>query len=84
MTDRKFYYREFTLRVVSPEPLNSVDALQRVLNDQQMGVWCSREPQVDRLLDGRETADELKQMGATPDLFDLDDAGNDLEQEAGD
>jgi len=79
MTDRKFYYREFLIRVVSPEPVDSIDALQRVLNDEQMGVWCSREPQPARMLDGKQTADELKQMGATPPLFDLDDAGNDLD-----
>ena len=78
MTDRKFYYREFHIRVVSPEPVDSVAALQRVLDDAQLGVWCSHEPQPARMLDGRQAADELKQMGATPPLFGLDDAGNDL------
>jgi hypothetical protein len=78
MTDRKFHYREFVIRVVSPEPVKSVDDLQRVLNGEQMGVWCSREPQPKRRLDGRETAVMLRGMGATPDLFDLDSQGDDL------
>lgn len=79
MTDRKFYYREFHIRVVSPEPVKSIDDLQRVINDEQMGVWCSHEPQPERMLDGKQTADKLKQMGATPPLFGLDDAGNDYD-----
>lgn len=81
MTDRRFYYTEFRLRVVSSEPVDSVDALQRVLNDQQLGTWCSREPLKQRNLDGLETAVMLRGMGCQPDLFGLDNKGNDLEEE---
>lgn len=80
MTARKFYYREFRIRVVSTEPVTSIDDLVRVVRDEQLGVWGSQEGVTltkAKLLNGKATADLLKDLGAEPDLFSLDGQGND-------
>lgn len=86
MTDRKFYYRQFVIKVVSEEPVRSPEELCQVIANGGTGnsssVWSSREDQTStkkRTLDGKQAAEMILKMGATPELFDLKRNGDDTD-----
>ena len=87
MTDRKFYYREFVIKVVSEEPVRSPDELCKVVefgstSSGLSAVWSSREDQTatkKRTLSGKQAAELVLRMGATPELFKLKPNGDDTD-----
>jgi len=78
---RKFYRTVFTVTVLSEEPIGdvSLETLGEMIDSGPCSGNFERQASVP--VDAPTMATMLQQQGSDPSFFQLDDAGNDLDEE---
>ena len=80
MTKRKFYKQQFSMLVLSEEPINPEMSLAEIVREAIEGGFSASDDRGPCLsINGRRAARLLEEQGSAPEFFQLDAEGNDLE-----